>query len=124
MKKFVLVVDKTNFSKKDIFEGTADAILRIGNPIYHRELVRDNEICLGGGDWEVNKADNVMNLSGESGDFGVPKFNRVKNILIDDELKQYKMTYFYPRYYPYKDMGDNGVEHVSDRATYVEDLDF
>ena len=124
MKKFVLVVDTNKFSRKDIMQGTADAMLRIGNPVYHKDLVRDYEICLGGGDWEVNKDDNEMILNGKSSDFGVPKFEQVKNILIDAELKQYKMTYFYPRYYPYKDMGDNGVEHVSDRATYVEDLDF
>lgn len=124
MKKFVLVVDTNKFSRKDIMQGTADAILRIGNPIYHKDLVRDNEICLGGGDWEVNKDDNEMILNGQSGDFGVPKFGMAKNILIDAELKQYKMTYFYPCYYPYKEMGDNGVEHVSDRATYIEDLDF
>lgn len=124
MKKFVLVVDTNKFSRKDIMQGTADAVLRIGNPIYHKNLVYDNEICLGGGDWEVNKDDNEMILNGQSGDFGVPNFGMVKNIMIDAELKQYKMTYFYPCYYPYKDMGDNGVEHVSDRATYVEDLDF
>lgn len=124
MKKFVLVVDNDKFSSKDIMRATADGILRIGNPIYHKDLVRDNEICLGGGDWEVNKDDNEMILSGYSGDFGVPRFGQVKNILIDAELKQYKMTYFYPSFYPYKDMGDNGVEHVSDRATYVEYLDF
>lgn len=124
MKKFVLVVDTNKFSRKDIMQGTADAMLRIGNPVYHKDLVRDYEICLGGGDWEVNKDDNEMILNGKSSDFGVPKFEQVKNILIDAELKQYKMTYFYPCYYPYKDMGDNGVEHVSDRATYVEDLDF
>lgn len=124
MKKFVLVVDTNKFSRKDIMQGAADAILRIGNPIYHKDLVRDNKICLGGGDWAVNKDDNEMTLNGQSGDFGVPKFGMAKNILIDAELKQYKMTYFYPCYYPYKDVGDNGVEHVSDRATYVEDLDF
>ena len=69
MKKFVLVVDRNKFK-----QGIVDAILRIGNPIYHKDLVRDNEICLGGGDWEVNKDDNTMTLSGVSGDFGVPKF--------------------------------------------------
>ena len=124
MKKFVLVVDTNKFSRKDIMQGTADAMLCIGNPVYHKDLVRDYEICLGGGDWEVNKDDNEMILNGKSSDFGVPKFEQVKNILIDAELKQYKITYFYPCYYPYKDMGDNGVKHVSDRATYVEDLDF
>ena len=50
MKKFVLVVDSNEFK-----QGIVDAILRIGNPIYHKYLVRDNEICLGGGDWEVNE---------------------------------------------------------------------
>ena len=124
MKKFVLVIDNDNFDGKDIMQGTADAILRIGNPIYHKDLVRDNEICLGGGDWEVNEKNNEMTLTGYSGDFGVPMFERVKNILIDDELEKYKITYFYPSFYPYKDMGDNGVEHVSDRAIYVKDLDF
>lgn len=123
MNKFVLVVD-SKFSRKDIMQGTVDAILRVGNSIYHKNLVRDNEICLGGGDWEVNKDDNEMILNGQSSDFGVPMFEYAKNILIDAELKKYKITYFYPCYYPYKDMGDNGVEHVSDRATYVEDLDF
>ena len=119
MKKFVLVVDSNEFK-----QGIVDAILRIGNPIYHKYLVRDNEICLGGGDWEVNEDNNEMILNGKSGDFGVPMFGYAKNILIDAKLKKYKITYFYPCYYPYKDMGDNGVEHVSDRATYVEDLDF
>ena len=122
MKKFVLVVDTDKFSKKDILKGTVDAILRIGNPIYHKYLVRDNEICLGGGDWEVNEDNNEMILNGQSSDFGVPKFEYTKNILIDAKLKKYKITYFYP--YAYKDMGDNGVEHVSDKAIYVEDLDF
>ena len=119
MKKFVLVVDSNEFK-----QGIVDAILRIGNPIYHKYLVRDNEICLGGGDWEVNEDNNEMILNGQSSDFGVPMFGYAKNILIDAKLKKYKITYFYPCYYPYKDMGDNGVEHVSDRATYIEDLDF
>ena len=120
MKKFVLVVDNNKFSRKDIMQGTADAILRIGNPDYHKDLVRDNEICLGGGEWEVE--DNMMTLSGQSSDFGVPEFDMVKNILIDAKYKQYKITYFYPHYYPYTDMGDNGVEYISDRAIYVDNL--
>ena len=119
MKKFVLVVDSNEF-----MQGTVDAILRIGNPIYHKDLVRDNEICLGGGNWDVNKENNEMTLTGYSGDFGVPRFEYAKNILIDAKFKKYQITYFYPCFYPYKAMGDNGVEHVSDRATYVEDLDF
>jgi hypothetical protein len=123
MRKFVLVVDTDKFSRKDILAGTADGILRIGNPIYHRDLVFKHEVCLGGGDWEI-KDDNEMALSGSSGDFGVPKFGQVKNVLIDAELKKYKIEYTYPCYYPYKEMGDNGVEHISDNATFIEDLDF
>ena len=121
MNKFVLVVDTNKFSRKDIIQGYADAILRIGNPTYHKDLVYDNEICLGGGEWEVNKNDE-MTLKGQSADFGVPRFELANKILIDAELKQYKITYFYPRSFAYKDMGDNGVEHVSDRAIYVENL--
>ena len=124
MKKFVLVVDTNKFSRQEIRQGTADVILRIGNPAYHRELVRKNEICLGGGEWEVNNDTNEMTLKDQSGDFGVPRFMQAKNILVDSKFKKYKITYFYPYYYPYKDMGDNGVEHVSDKAIYVEDLDF
>jgi hypothetical protein len=123
MRKFVLVVDTDKFSRKDILAGTADGILRIGNPIYHRDLVFKHEVCLGGGDWEI-KDDNEMELSGSSGDFGVPRFGQVKNVLIDAELKKYKIEYTYPCYYPYKEMGDNGVEHISDNATFIEDLDF
>ena len=122
MKKFVLVVDTNKFSRQEIRQGTADAILRIGNPIYHRELVRKNEICLGGGEWEVNNDANAMILKDQSGDFGVPRFMQAKNILVDAKFKKYKITYFYPCYFPYKDMGDNGIEHVSDRAIYVENL--
>lgn len=122
MKKFVLVVDTNKFSRKEIRQGTADAILRIGNPYYHRELVRANEICIGGGEWEVNNDTNEMTLKDQSGDFGVPMFEQAKNILVDAKLKKYKITYFYPCYLPYKDMGDNGIEHVSDRAIYVENL--
>lgn len=121
MNKFVLVVDTNKFSRKEIIQGYADAILRIGNPTYHKDLVYDNEICLGGGEWEVNK-NNEMTLKGQSADFGVPRFELANKILIDAELKQYKITYFYPRSFAYKDMGDNGVEHVSDRAIYVENL--
>lgn len=124
MRKFVLVVDTDKFSRAEIIAGKADGILRIGNPIYHKDIVHTNEICLGGGDWEVNSSDNVMIMSGSSGDFGVPKFGQVKNVLIDAELKKYKITYKYPCYYPYKDMGDNGIEHISDNATFIEDLDF
>ena len=122
MNKFVLVVDTNKFSRKDIIQGYADATLRIGNPTYHKDLVYDNEICLGGGEWEVNKNNSEMTLNGQSADFGVPRFELANKILIDVELKQYKITYFYPRSFAYKDMGDNGVEHVSDRAIYVENL--
>lgn len=121
MNKFVLVVDTNKFSRKEIIQGYADAILRIGNPTYHKDLVYDNEICLGGGEWEVNK-NNEMTLKGQSADFGVPRFELANKMLIDAELKQYKITYFYPCSFAYKDMGDNGVEHVSDRAIYVENL--
>ena len=122
MNKFVLVVDTNKFSRKEIIQGYADAILRIGNPTYHKDLVYDNEVCLGGGEWEVNKNNSEMTLTGQSADCGVPRFELANKILIDAELKQYKITYFYPRSFAYKDMGDNGVEHVSDRATYVENL--
>ena len=122
MNKFVLVVDTNKFSRKEIIQGYADAILRIGNPTYHKDLVYDNEVCLGGGEWEVNKNNSEMTLTGQSADFGVPRFELANKILIDAELKQYKITYFYPRSFAYKDMEDNGVEHVSDRATYVENL--
>ena len=122
MNKFVLVVDTNKFSRKEIIQGYADAILRIGNPTYHKDLVYDNEICLGGGEWEVNKNNSEMTLNGQSADFCVPRFELANKILIDAELKQYKITYFYPRSFAYKDMGDNGVEHVSDRAIYVENL--
>ena len=93
MKKFVLVVDTNKFSRKDIIQGYADVILRIGNPIYHKDLVYDNEICLGGGEWEVNK-NNEMALKGQSADFGVPRFELANKILIDAELKQYNNYIF------------------------------
>ena len=52
------------------------------------ELTPDKKLC------DTNKADNEMRLSGQSGDFGVPRFGQVKNILIiRTNLKNNTMMY-------------------------------
>ena len=63
--------------------------LILGNVEYHFELIPKGEInCHGGGFWKIDEENKILNLSGESSDFGVPKFEYLK-----DGYGDYKILY-------------------------------
>lgn len=57
---------------------SCDGELRYGTVIYHKDLLKENETqCWGGGFYEIDHDTKRINLSGESGDFGLPKFEKL-----------------------------------------------
>lgn len=55
--------------------------LRYGTVIYHKDLLKEGENqCWGGGFYEINHELKRVNLSGESGDFGLPKFEKLMTL--------------------------------------------
>lgn len=111
--KFVLVVDKGDY-KKSLTDDSDELVaeLRLGDVCYHKDLVYDNEVCLGGGLYEKDGTSII--LHGESYDFGMPQWDRVTNIrteyFINETLCNIK--YKYPSRYPYNEMKDVDVTQL------------
>lgn len=75
-RKYILVEDEINNKY----------ILRIGYPIYHRDLMnesdRKNHIsCIGGGKWNLNYKDKTISLYGSSDDFGKPNQEKLQKAI-------------------------------------------
>ena len=71
---------------------TKDGELILGDVIYHRDLLPENQYsCYGGGAWEIDEDNKVLYLNGESQDFGSPRFEYLKHI--SPMLNGYKILY-------------------------------
>lgn len=109
-KKFILVVSSEEYEKYCHNYGYEPiAELRIGNVVFHRDLITSGEVCFGGGLWE--RDGKTLRLSDQSYDFGPPRWGAIKNIRLDEDiLKAFtNIVYTYPKQYQYKDMEDIDV---------------
>ena len=90
--------------------------LILGNVEYHFELIPKGEInCHGGGFWEIDEENKILNLSGESSDFGVPKFEYLK-----DGYGDYKILYEGSKVILDKDEESNHYTEKTGRKTINE----
>ncbi len=127
MKKFIIAVNRNQYVKF-VLDQKADLLpeLRFGDVSYHKNLLKEDEVCLGGGEFEFTE-DSLI-LFGESGDFGRPKF-------IDEDRDLYmtglrcpedaimsKMIYTFKKdyYYPYVGREDIDIKPLI-KETFEED---
>ena len=79
--------------------------IRIGYPIYHRDLLnksdeKNNIDCYGGGKWDIDFENKTINLYGESDDFGKPNKKdieiAIKNL---DNIDWWRMSHIVKQSY-------------------------
>lgn len=116
MKKFILAVKKIDYDNfvRDLTDKCIPD-LRFGDVSYHRDLLKSDEYCLGGGTFEFTE-DSLI-LSGQSSDYGRPKFTCLEKELFMTGLKcsedsiMPKMYYtFKGDYYPYNQLEDIDIK--------------
>ncbi len=57
--------------------------LRLGRVNLHKELLREGEVCLGGGYYEFDYVNGRLLLSGKSYDFGRPRWSAFDTLYVD-----------------------------------------
>ncbi len=62
---------------------TSTGWLRMGMVRLHKELLQPGEACWGGGYYEIDYAAGMIRLSGESADFGRPRWERLSQLKVD-----------------------------------------
>ena len=55
---------------------TQNGVIRLGEVRMHKDLLQPNDICWGGGFYEFDYGSNLIILSGQSFDFGEPRWER------------------------------------------------
>ena len=79
--------------------------IRIGYPIYHRDLLnksdeKNNIDCYGGGKWDIDFENKTISLYGESDDFGKPNKKdieiAIKNL---DNIDWWRMSHIIKQSY-------------------------
>lgn len=111
-KKFIIAVQKDMY--KEYLDGKREnfvAELRFGNVSYHKELMTNCEYCLGGGTYDGSLRGDVIILSGESADFGPPRWN-LDYERIDCELPV-------PKEIKYIGMYENDCINVKPLLTFI-----
>ena len=93
-KKFVLVTRKDDF---DFFDPQVH--IRFGMVPLHKNLIGENDMCFGGGDFELDRDKKIAKLSGQSFDFGFPQFGRdFTKIYAEEDFEGWKFIYSDPGY--------------------------
>lgn len=72
---------------------TADGRLKFGNVHMHKDLLSDDEWCIGGGLYEWDYVRHRMLLSGKSYDFGRVKWSMVSTLLLPASLRGFDIFY-------------------------------
>jgi hypothetical protein len=116
MKKLILAVKKIdydNFVRNLTDKCVPD--LRFGDVSYHKDLLRPDEYCLGGGIFEFTE-DSLI-LSGQSSDYGRPKFTSSDKDLFmtglrcsEDAIMPNIYYTFKEDYYPYNQLEDIDIK--------------
>lgn len=127
MKKFILAVNRDQY-RKFILKKEADLLpeLRFGDVSYHKNLLKEDEVCLGGGEFEFTE-DSLL-LFGESSDFGRPRFIsndrdlHMTGLRCPEDAVMSKMVYTFKKdyYYPYVGREDIDIKPLI-KETFEED---
>ena len=127
MKKFILAVNRDQY-RKFILNKEDDLLpeLRFGDVSYHKNLLREGEVCLGGGEFDFTK-DSLV-LFGESSDFGRPRFIsedrdlHMTGLRCPEDAVMSKMIYTFKKdyYYPYVGREDIDIKPLI-KETFEED---
>ena len=72
---------------------THEGIFRFGNVRMHRDLLKNGDMCIGGGFYEFDFISNRLLLSGKSYDFGKPKWNYIDTLKVPEAFKGLKIFY-------------------------------
>lgn len=74
---------------------TGNGEFRFGTVRHHKDLLLHGEHCLGGGYYEFDVVAMRLLLSGESSDFGAPRWNRIDTLIVPETL--FGLRIFYSR---------------------------
>lgn len=69
--------------------------LRLGHVVMHKDLLKPNENCLGGGFYEFDYTSGILLLSGKSYDFGIPKWSWLDSVKVPDTYSGFLIIYRY-----------------------------
>jgi len=72
---------------------THTGTLKYGDVRMHKDLLRGKEMCIGGGYYEFDYISNRLLLSGESYDFGKPKWNYIDELKVPSSLQGLTILY-------------------------------
>ena len=72
---------------------TSRGFLRLDAVTLHRELLLENEQCLGGGFYEFDYATGRLLLSGKSFDYGPPRWGRIDKLMVPENLRGVSIIY-------------------------------
>ena len=72
---------------------TDKGVLRMGVVSLHRELLRFGETCWGGGYYEFDYVSNRLILSGQSTDFGVPRWDWLDTLHVSHSFQGLRIIY-------------------------------
>jgi len=98
--------------------GEWESGIRFGDVLYHRDLLKDKEGCMGGGAYVINEKMKKVICYGDSFDFGKPYFETLK--YIPDEYKGWKLVYSPELNCPEKDR-DNIADLSDEELEYIKD---
>jgi len=68
-------------------------VLRFGDVRMHKDLLKDKDMCIGGGRYEFDYVSNRLLLSGASYDFGRPKWNFIDTLKVPASLRGLTILY-------------------------------
>ena len=115
MKKFIVAVNSDQY-RKFISKKRENLLpeLRFGDVSFHKNLLKEGEICLGGGEFEFTE-DSLI-LFGESSDFGRPRFIyedrdlHMTGLRCPEDAVMSKMIYTFKKDYCYPYVGREDID--------------
>lgn len=80
---------------------TMDGIFRLGMVNLHKDLLQPGDQCIGGGYYRFDRVSGRLILSGESYDFGMPRWHLLETLKVPSAYKGLRLVYkhgdsFYP----------------------------
>lgn len=73
---------------------TSAGEFRLGMVFLHKHLLEPGDECLGGGYYKFDYAQGMIQLSGESSDFGKPQWDAIDTLLVSREYEGLSLVYF------------------------------
>lgn len=73
---------------------TSSGMLRLGLVNLHKNLLEPGEECQGGGYYKFDYEHATLELSGESSDFGSPRWSSLGTLLVPMEYRDLQLVYF------------------------------